>query len=270
MNRLSIVIPARNEPYLKQTIEDLLTKARGDIEIIAILDGYWPDAEDIVENPKVKYIHFSPARGMRNAINAGVSISTGNFIMKTDAHCMFSEGYDVELIRNSAPDWVVVPRRFPLIPEKWEIEARIDDKYPIDYMYLDKELHGREWREKNTDPKLKERIVDELMSFQGSCWFMPKSYYEKLELMDEESYGEFYAEAQEIGLKAWLSGGRVMVNKNVWYAHWHKTEGRGYSLNKKQSEIGEKFVKNWRIKGMAWKNQKFDLEWLYNRFGSAL
>jgi len=37
---ISVVIPARNEKYLKKTIEDILEKATCEIEIRVILDGY--------------------------------------------------------------------------------------------------------------------------------------------------------------------------------------------------------------------------------------
>ena len=265
--KISVVIPARNEPYLKKTIESLLENASGDIEIIAILDGYWPSFDEIVENPKVKYIHYSPARGMRNAINAGVSITKGEFILKCDAHTIWEKDYDIKLKNNCEPKMVVVPRRYALDPVKWQIEERTDDKFPVDYMYLDKELHGREWREKNIDPALKQVLIDDLMSSQGSCWFMPKAYFEELELMDEENYGQFSSEFQEIGLKAWLSGGRVVVNKAVYYGHWHKTEGRGYSLSDAEFKRGNEFAENWREFGKAWKKQKYPLEWLYEKFG---
>lgn len=41
MPRVSVIIPARNERFLPQTVADLLAHG-SDIEIIAVLDGYWP------------------------------------------------------------------------------------------------------------------------------------------------------------------------------------------------------------------------------------
>ena len=66
---VTIIIPSRNEPYLQKTILDILKKAVGEIEVIAILDGYWPTAEEMVDDERVKYIHYGTPRGMRNAIN---------------------------------------------------------------------------------------------------------------------------------------------------------------------------------------------------------
>ena len=65
----------------------------------------------------------------------------------------------------------------------------------------------------------------QLMTFQGSCWFMRKAYFEQIGGLDELHYGKMGKEAQEISLKAWLSGGRVILNRNAWYGHWDKDRG---------------------------------------------
>ena len=236
-----------------------MSNAKEQIEIIAVLDGYWMDSEDIVQDKRVNYIHYSEPRGMRNAINSAVKLSKGEYILKTDAHCMFSQGYDVGLKSRCNDNWIIVPRRYRLDPEKWEILH--DGRPPIDYMYLDNELHGRIWDKYNN------RELDYLMSSQGSCWFMKRSYFDELELMDEKHYGTFFGEFQEIGLKCWLSGGNVMVNKNVYYAHWHKPKdvGRGYSLNKEDGKKAEEYVKGWISKKMFDK-QIYDFKWLIDKF----
>lgn len=260
---LSIIIPSRNEPFLSQTIKDLLAKAKGDIQIIAILDGYWPNPP-LDDDPRLVIIHRGKSQGMRASINAGVAIAKGEYLMKTDAHCMFGEGFDLELTANCEKNWVVVPRRFALDPQKWEL---IDNpKYPIDYMYLSPELHGVVWEQKNKDPQLKDKLIDDTMSNQGSVWFMCKDYFNELELMDENTYGTFWNEFQEIGFKCWLSGGEVKVNKKTWYAHWHKTSdfGRGYSLDKSEQEKALGAVAKWKDKG--WHKQTQSLSWLVEKF----
>jgi len=40
---VSVVIPARNERFLAPTLRDLARNARADTEIIAVLEGYWPE-----------------------------------------------------------------------------------------------------------------------------------------------------------------------------------------------------------------------------------
>lgn len=263
---VSIIIPARNEPYLTKTIRDLLEKATGNIEIIAVCDGYWPD--EIVDDKRVIYLRHGEAKGMRAAINHGVAISHGEYILKADAHTMWDIGYDKILKASCEDNWVVVPRRYALDPENWQREERTDNKYPVDYMYLSSDLKGEIWTEKNNDPKLQEKRIDDLMSAQGSAWFMKRSYYDELELLDEETYGKFYREFQEIGLKAWLSGGAVKVNKNVSYSHYHKTKGRGYSMDKGEEEKAEKAMEAWR-NGKGWHKQIHDLSWLTRKFNDS-
>lgn len=244
-NTLSIILPSRNEKYLNKTVEDLLLKAKGEIEIIVVLDGYW---EAPIGDPRVKVIHFGKVGGMRNAINAGVAIAKGDFILKADAHCMFAEGFDLELIKSCEDNTVIVPRRYRLDPEKWEIIK--DGRPPIDRMLLTEDLHGKDWQ-KGNHPELD---IEETPSSQGSCWLMKKSYFSELELMDEKTYGTFWSEFQEIGLKCWLSGGRCLVNKKTWYAHWHK-DSRGYKLDEKNE-----------LKEFKWHKATKPLSWLLEKF----
>lgn len=261
---VSIIIPARNEIFLHKTVADLLEKAEENIEIIATLDGYWPNPP-LLTDKRVKIIHRSTPLGMRASINAGAAIASGKYLMKCDAHCMFEKGFDKVLKSDCDENWVVIPRRFALDPENWKILE--NPKYPVDYMYLSRELHGEVWNEKNKDASLKDRLIDETMSAQGSCWIMQKDYFYKLDLEDEENYGSFSNEFQEIGLKCWLSGGRVMVNKKIWYAHWHKTEGRGYSLGNGEIDKGALYTQRWLI-NTAWHKQTLPFNWLIEHFGT--
>lgn len=274
---LSIVIPSRNEPFLQQTIDDLYIKAEGEIEIIVVLDGYWPDPP-LKKIPEVKIIHRGEARGMRAAINAGVAIAKGKYILKADAHTMWDRGYDVKLQADIEPNWVVIPRRKRLDPVNWQIQDV--GKPDVDYEYLSYPgdpkdfggagLHGRQWTERTKERK--DILIDENMSFQGSAWFMHKEYFNFLELMDDENYGTFPQEAQEIGLKAWLSGGAVMTNKKTWYAHWHKgktadgkSHRRGYFLDVRELKKGNDYTNKWLI-DKAWKKQTKPFTWLVEHF----
>lgn len=274
--KVSIIIPSRNEMFLSHTIKDLLKNAKGEIEIIAVLDGYWPPAHEIVNDPRVVYLHRGEARGMRNGINSGVAIATGKYIMKIDAHCMVGEGFDEILKADCEPNWVVIPRRKRLDAENWTIQDV--GKPDIDYEFLSfpdnpgdfggAGLNGRIWTE-----RIIERLdnpdfdIDDNMSFQGSCWFMHKPYFYELELMDEQNYGTFWNEAQEIGLKAWLSGGAVKTNKRTFYAHLHKGKkyGRGYFISKRTIEQGAMFNNKW-LNNKAWDKQTKPFSWLIEHF----
>ena len=93
MTKVSVIIPSRNEQFMPQTVEDILAKATGDIEVIVILDGYWPDPI-LPDHQNLILVHHGKPKGMRASINAGAAVATGDYLMKCDAHCMFGEGFD--------------------------------------------------------------------------------------------------------------------------------------------------------------------------------
>lgn len=264
---LSIIIPSRNERFLYRTIQDLLEHAEGDIEIIPVFDGADQDTS-VPDNPRVKPCILQERRGMRGAINAGVEQSKGEYIMKLDAHCMVDQGFDLKLIAEHNPNWVQVPRRKRLDAENWAIQhcGKID----VDYEYITNPANGEDMHGSKWDDRGRERadiLVDDLMTFQGSCWFMTKAYFYELELMDEELYGKFYNEAQEISFKAWLSGGECKVNKKTWYAHLHKGKvyGKGYTMSRAERPIASKAMMLW-TEDRAWHKQTKPFQWLIDHF----
>ena len=212
MSKLSLVIVAKNEPYLERTIQDIKAKATGEIEIL--VDDRVGEGND-----------------MRQKINDLVSKATGEYIMKLDAHCLLAHGFDEQLIKDHEPNWVQVPRRKRLDAEKWEVIE--DGRLPVDYeSILFPQLvtpvggvKGFIWATPWNDmTRLKSDIlIDDTPHFQGSCWFMTKEWFNKCGLMSLD-YGGFAQEPEEIIFTTIKNHGRVKVNKNTWYAHLHKDE----------------------------------------------
>jgi len=275
--KLSVVIPSRNEPYLNRTIDDIFANARGEIEVVVALDGYWPDQwkEMTARYPNLHSVHSGEAIGMRAGINRAVASAASRgarYVMKLDAHCALSEGFDVTLLSEIESNWVVIPRRGRLDPEKWC--ATETHKPDIDYHYLSfpdnpsdfggKELNGKVWNQRAVERK--DILLDDECSSQGSCWLMATNYFYQLELMDEANYSRFWAEAQEIMLKCWLSGGKCVVNKKATYLHWHKGKtGRGYRLPESWLQQGASFTRRW-LTDSAWTKQTKPLRWLIEKF----
>jgi hypothetical protein len=257
---VGIIIPARNEPYLTKTVDDVFAKARGDIRVYVALEGYYPREWDKTTDKypgRLITIHHGQPHGMRSSINQCANIAIEcDHLMKTDAHCQFSEGFDEILKRDCPSKTVMVPRRLRLDPEKWEIMK--DGRPPVDYEYIaypnggDGGMKGRVWEQRARDRA--GIMIDDLMCAQGSCWFMPRSYFYELDLMDEANYGSFWKEMLEISLKAWLSGGKMLVNKNVWYGHWHK-DRRGYSMEDADLKKAVEYSNKWLTDESGWKKQ---------------
>jgi glycosyltransferase involved in cell wall biosynthesis len=282
---LSVIIPHRVEQYLNKTITDVLNKAKGEIEVIVVADGVWPKP---IDDKRIIYIHHGTVHnspGMREGINKAVALASGEYIMKIDEHCMVSEGFDLELINSSEGQHLVIPRRKRLDAEKWEL---IEDGRPdVDYMYIEypflvksttnpeyfdstQGLHGNKWDQRTLERK--DIMIDEVMTGQGSCYFMPRKLWDEvIKELDTEHYGPFTMECQEIMNKVWLSGYKCLVNKNCWYAHYHKGKnGKGYGFSNKQYEVfmadkekGRQYAIDYWL---TTKDFKYDFEWLVDKF----
>lgn len=257
---VSIIIPCYNDKDLQRTIDDIRAKAGGDIEIIVVLDGFHQEVRDaiVLENAK--------QAGMRASINNGAAASKGEWLMKCDAHCVFDKDFDVKVLSNIEKNWIVIPRRYKLDTDKWEVM----DEPPIDYerLFIDnpEKIGGVEWKSRT-----KERanvMIDETMVFQGSCWFMSRAHWDWLGGLQEEGYGTFTQEPIELALKTWLGGGKVMVNKNTWYAHKHRKFGRTIPGLSSSQEVkdGNKYSKDFWLNN-RWEKRVHDLKWLMDRFG---
>jgi glycosyltransferase involved in cell wall biosynthesis len=233
--KCSVIIPSNQDPLLKNTINSVLEKSFGEVEVIVVLDGI---TESILEDPRVKVISLKENRGMRGAINAGLEVATGDFVMKSDSHCVFASGFDKTLSESCQDNWLMIPRRYSLE------EATLDrnmGRPMYDYHYYSYPIEGsygldlcvipcrHHTQARKYDPKY---VIDDTMIFQGSCWFANRKYFmDHVGLLDDrkETYGTFAGDQAEIGLKYWLNSGEIKVNKNTWYAHLIKV--RHHYLN---------------------------------------
>lgn len=270
---VSIIIPSRSAQWLKKTVEDLLSKAEGSVEIIVVLDGRWPEPHEMPpDDPRVIQIHHGEIHdnlGMRESINAGVRIAKGDYLMVIDEQCAVDQGYDVKLAADCEDNWLVIPRRKRLEPETWTLinDGRPDIDYmAVEYPYLkplDKTqgLHGKEWKR----PERADILIDDTPTLQGSCYFMSHKHWDNvIGKLDSTYYGAFTMEAQEVSLKTWFSGGRVVVNKKTWYAHWHKGKsGKGYGFSNAQYVKHQEGMEKGRLYAIEyWLNtHDYPLDW---------
>lgn len=206
---------------------------------------------------------------MRASINAGVLVSRGSHLLVIDEQCAVDQGYDLKLKVDCEDDWVVIPRRKRLEPETWTLvqDGRPDIDYmAVEYPYLkplDKTqgLHGKEWKR----PERADILIDDTPTMQGSCYFMKRTHWDKIiGELDSTYYGPFTMEAQEVSLKTWLSGGRVVVNKKTWYAHWHKgSAGKGYAFTNEQYRRHQEGMEKGRLYAIEyWLNTHgYPLDW---------
>lgn len=255
MVNLSVIIPSYKDPLLQKTIDSLLANSvlREKLEIIAVLDGYWPNPQ-LKDDPRLRVIHLGKNQGMRNAINCGIRIARGRYIMRTDEHAIFAKGYDRALTSQIRHNWIVTPRRYFLDVEKWEVM----DIPPVDYMKLiigkvsdDKGGKVEKFSGINWPKRAKERkniMLDETMAMQGSCWVMKKKWWDEvIGELQSEGYGTHYQDSHEMQFKTWQAGGKLMVNKNTWHAHKHRKFPRTHGYGGQEARDGFTYaLKIWR------------------------
>lgn len=255
---------------MQKTIDSFIENSDlgGDLEVIAALDGSY--MEEPKPHPLVKSVRTPEYQGMRGAINAGLSVAQGEYVCKVDAHCAFAPGFDRNMVETCADNWLLIPRRYSLEDSTWD---KIDTKPVKDYHYLTFPDPGgwtapQIWIRRDRD----EFDLDDTMTFQGSCWLANRKFYmETVGFQDDrrKTYGPFAAEQLEVGLKYWLGGHEVKVNKNTWYAHLRKMP-RHYNtgmFNRKTNEWNY----NWRWATCHWLNDeepgmKHSFAWLIDKF----
>lgn len=296
MTDLSVLIPARNEQWLKHTIDDVLANIQGDTEVIAVLDGAWADPP-IPDHPRVTLIYKSASIGQRAAVNEAARLSTAKYVMKLDAHCAVAPGFDVVLMEHSQHDLTQIPRMYNLHVYDWECmtcgattyqgpkpaqctkcgsdspdlfrqcivwKPRLNRR--TDFARFDHDLHFQYWREFERRPEAKGDIAD-VMCFVGAAFFMERSRYFELGGLDERT-GSWGQMGVEISCKSWLSGGRQVVNKNTWFAHLFRTQpGFGFPYpitHAEQERAREHSRKVWT--GNTWEKAVHPLSWLVDKF----
>ena len=265
---LSIIIPARCEKYLEKTILNVLENATGEIEIIAILDGYKPEID--IKDDRVVFIHNEESIGQRQSINQGVRACKGEYIMKLDAHCAVAKGFDEILVRDCEYDMTMIPRMYNLDVTKWT--PKLHKK--TDYMYISSLNAEKPFRASyygRSQPK-NDKEIDDTMCCMGPAFFMHKARFWELEGCDE-GHGSWGQQGIEVACKAWLSGGRLVVNKRTWFAHWFRgggvpvgeKSGFPYQMKQQQVEIARQHSQDLWLNN-KWGKKVRDFEWMVNKF----
>jgi cephalosporin hydroxylase len=267
MTDLSVIIPARNEVYLQQTVDAVLAAFQLDSEVIVILDGYWPEPA-LRDDPRLVVIHHSEARGQRPSINEAARIARGKFIMKLDAHCSVAEGFDRVLVEDWRPGWTIVPRMYNLDIETFKPKLHKS----TDYMYAgwnDKgELRAlyytgserRRWHAREAE-------IDETMCCMGPGWFLNKEEFWQNGGCDEE-HGHWGQQGIEVSFKAWLSGGALMVDKRTWFAHWFRGGGGPgfpYPISQRTINKARRYSMELWLQD-KWPQQTRSWRWLVEKF----
>ena len=291
MTRLSVLLPARNELFLSNTIQDILDHKEAHTEIIAVLDGA-PPLTELPIHPDVTIVELGHSIGQRAATNLAARMSKAKYVMKCDAHCAFDQGFDRILMEDMRDDWTVVPIMRNLHVFNWVCPnghtryqgpsgpcTECGEETTMDIVWISKKSPQSTSYCFNTEPKFQyfkkfqkrpegKGDLTETMSLQGSCFMVTRDKYWELNLCDE-SWGSWGSQGIEISLRTWLSGGRVVCNRKTFYSHLFRTQGAGfgfpYPLSGKQVSHAKKCARELFFDN-KWDKQVRPLSWLIERF----
>ncbi len=292
---LSICIPSRNEEWLTETIDDILKHKKAKTQILVGLDGQWP-VKPIKDNPDVVVLFYPESIGQRAITNKLASLSNAKYIMKLDAHVALDDGFDQKMIdafKKTGDDVVMAPTMRNLHVFNWVCpdghtryqgpsgpckecgkETKKDVVWnpktnPSSTSYcFDPEPHFQYFNEvKNRQWYKDQGDLTESMSLQGSCFMLTRELYWKLNICDE-AFGTWGSQGIEVACKFWLSGRKVLINHNTWYAHCFRTQGLDfgfpYELSGSQVSHAKKLAKEMFFDG-RFKGER-PVSWLVEKF----
>lgn len=133
MLKISVIMPVYNgEKYIKETIESVLNQSYKDFEFIIIDDGSTDNTLKIIQsfNDQRVQVVNSDHRGIVEALNIGLKISRGEYIVRIDADdiCL-KDRFDILLAYMEANRKVVVCGSWAQkINENREVVGKLD--YP--------------------------------------------------------------------------------------------------------------------------------------------
>lgn len=291
MYDLDILIPSRNEMFLKNTVEDVLSHIEGNTGVIVVCDGAWPDPP-LEDHPRVRLIYHSVSIGQRAATNEAARLSDAKWVMKLDAHCAVGQGFDRIMLEDIREDWTLVPMMYNLHAFDWVCQSCGHRKYqgptPVSCdkcggemkremlwrpkkspettsMRFDKDLKFQYW---SPYKRYQKGDCVETMSCLGACWMVSRERYFEYDFCDE-GHGSWGQQGTEVACKSWLSGGCLMVTRRTWFAHMFRTQGGDfgfpYPLSGHAVDHARKYSQKLFLEE-GWPKAKREFSWILDHF----
>jgi len=234
---VSVVIPVAeaDEIWILKTEESIRDTAVGPIEIL--------DDRDMNH------------KGHRVLMNNMAKRAKGKYLLRIDTHCTMSPGWDARMKASCGEKIVVAPMVDSLNTTTWRgssidmgliiLDDKMDNTYPP-------------WK------SLAQREIEEpTMGLGGCCYMIQKDHYWYHEGCDEE-LGIREAGGLEWALKAWLTGGQVLIRTDVVCCHLFRAPEIGVNNAVKDRDATLMLAQKWAT-GMG-KGQVYGLYWLARKF----
>jgi hypothetical protein len=244
LETVSVLIPYLecDMKYLGRTIASVAKNAHGPVEILKEMD-----VND---------------EGHRVLMNRMAKKAKGSYLLRLDAHCCLSDGWDIRMKDSCLHNTLITPMLSGLNIKEWTFKEQ-----HAGLVVLNKQMRNMyplTWK------SIEEcQTEEETLSIIGCAYMIQKETFLKSGGCDE-SLGRWGAAGLEQSLRTWLTGGRVLVRTDVLCGHLFREDRKtpfGVNLdilNKSYLRIG----KTWQdYRGIG---QTRPLSWLTEKFARYL
>ena len=260
MKTLSVIIPARSEEFLQQTIDDVFKHSElgNEMEVIVGDDGSdkfsikeefaghslwningakgWPD--------RFRWHQEKNPIGQRAMQNKLAELAKGKYLMKLDAHVSLSQGFDRVMVEimEANPNIVLIPAIGNLHVYDWVCDkghrtyqgANVKKCSQCDSTELKKDLvwkingnslYSDFYFDKDLifqlGDKENPKLLNEVKAIQGSGFMVSGENYWKWQLCNE-SWGSWGQQGYEVWKKTYDNGGKVFSTRRAFMGHFFR------------------------------------------------
>ena len=217
---ISVVIPARNEenPLLVNTIKYLFVETpaillkeiividdESEEKIDSVIDTEFPDAE---QRAKIRLIRVDNRVGLTNAKTIGAEQSSGTHILFLDGHCRVAPNYAERMLARSltgSPRDIIVPEVITVEGESFNFKSmnggvKMMFEWNFEFSWFDTN-----------------KADDDVPVSSGGILLMTRNEF--LNGRYDRGMLEWGGENIEQSLRAWMCGGRVIVERQAKIGH---------------------------------------------------
>ena len=238
MVEISIIIPVHNQlQYTKMCLERIWQHTRKNYEII-IVNNDSRDATSTYLNriPYVITIHNQENLGFARAINQGLGIAQGKYLIVLNNDCLVSEGWEQRLLQVAQIKGigiVGVMSNFVSSPQLLKLNINNLDELSCIAKEISEEYHN---------------IVIPTMRIVGLCMLIKRELIDEIGGFDPR-FGLGCFEDDDFCVRSVLSGYKNVIAKDVFIYHFGSITFRGKNDLKRKllRENWQKFKEKWDL-----------------------
>lgn len=238
MVEFSIIIPVHNQlQYTKMCLERIWQHTRRNYEIIVVNNASF-DATSIYLDQihHVVTIHNQDNLGFARAVNQGLGIAQGKYLIVLNNDCLVSEGWEQRLLQVAQMKdigIVGVMSNFVSSPQLLKLNINDLGKLSCIAKEISEEYHN---------------IVISTVRVVGLCMLITRELIDKIGGFDPR-FGLGFFEDDDFSVRSALSGYKNVIAKDVFVYHFGSISFRGKKDLKKilLRENWQKFKEKWDL-----------------------